>query len=278
MSDRSRHDDALDDDELFSSEDDDWQRLADDPELAGRLLRALEGIVPDILKRTLVSGVGSVLSEEGIRSILADKKLPKETLNFLVGQADTMRREVLRIISREIRIFLENMDFGGEIAKILTTLSFEIKTEIRFVPNDASLRPELRNRVSVKRADRDRDRDRQPEQPAPTREEAATPPPPPAPVPATATPDDEPLAAEVSAERDARPRGDEDTSVRKNLKRGIRWVRRKKDEVMEYRDAAAREWEREREEREEREGRDRYQALALGPDAAPDEPDEPDDL
>ena len=117
-----------------------------------RLLRALEGVVPDALKRSLVSGLGSVLlSEDGLRSLLLDKNLPKEAVGLLVGQADVMRREILRIVSREIRIFLENMDFGGEIAKILTALSFEIKMEVRFVANDQAVRPKTRSRVKVKR-------------------------------------------------------------------------------------------------------------------------------
>ena len=59
---------------------------------------------------------------------------------MLVSQADSLRRETLRIISKEIRVFLENVDLGGELAKILTSVSFEVKTEIRFVPNDQSVR------------------------------------------------------------------------------------------------------------------------------------------
>ena len=59
--------------------------------------------------------------------------------------------KVERIVSREIRIFLENVDFGGEIAKILTSVSFEIKTEIRFIPNDQAVKPQIKNKVDAKR-------------------------------------------------------------------------------------------------------------------------------
>ena len=38
---------------------------------------------------------------------------------------------------------------GAEIAKILTSVSFEVRTEIRFIPNDEKLKPEVRNRVRV---------------------------------------------------------------------------------------------------------------------------------
>jgi hypothetical protein len=136
--------------EIFNEE---WeQRLAEDPEYASRVFKAIEGLVPDILKRTLMSGLGNtLLNEDGLRSLIAEKKLPKEAMGFLLSQASGMRREILRIISREIRVFLENMDFGGEIAKILTTLSFEIKTEIRFIPNDAAVKPSIRNKIKIKR-------------------------------------------------------------------------------------------------------------------------------
>ena len=122
--------------------------------MASRLIKALEGLIPGVVKRAALSGIGNVLlSEDGLRSVLAEnKKLPKEAVGLIMSQADAMRREILRIISREIRIFLENVDFGGEIAKILTSVSFEIKTEIRFIPNDQAVKPQIKNKVSAKRA------------------------------------------------------------------------------------------------------------------------------
>lgn len=151
MAEKRPSDEAPDLEEEFSGED--WDDIASDPEMASRLLRALDGIIPGIVKRATLQGVGNILlSEDGLRSILSEnKKLPKEVVGLIVSQADSMRREILRIISREIRIFLENMDFGGEIAKILTSVSFEIKTEIRFIPNDQAVKPQVKNKVSARR-------------------------------------------------------------------------------------------------------------------------------
>jgi hypothetical protein len=150
-SEASEADDLPFGDEGFETFDEtDWEDIPQ--EEANKILRGLEAIVPDILKRTLVSNIGNlVMNEEGLRSIVAEKNLPKEAAGFVLNQADATRREILRIVSREIRVFLENMDFGGEIAKILTTLSFEVRTEIRFVPNDEAVRPKVRNRVKIKR-------------------------------------------------------------------------------------------------------------------------------
>ena len=42
------------------------------------------------------------------------------------------------MVAKEIRDVLEQTKFADEITKVLTKLSFEIKTEIRFIPNDAA--------------------------------------------------------------------------------------------------------------------------------------------
>lgn len=130
----------------------DWEAIPE--EEASRILKGLEALIPSVLKRSLSSVLSS---EDGLRALLGDKNIPKEVLGFLLGQVDATRRGILRIVSREIRIFLENVDFGGELAKILTTLSFEVRTEIRFIPNDERLKPSIKNTVRVKRKPKDAD-------------------------------------------------------------------------------------------------------------------------
>ena len=144
---------------------DDWGEIPE--EEASRILRGLETLIPSIVKRSL----GNVLNaEEGLRAIVGDKNIPKELAGFLLGQIDATRRGILRIVSNEIRVFLENVDFGGELAKILTTLSFEIKTEIRFVPNDERLRPSVRNSIKMRRNKDEPDADGSADEPAPPSE------------------------------------------------------------------------------------------------------------
>lgn len=137
--------------EEFHFDPEDWENL--EGEEASKLLRGLEAVIPGILKRSIMSGLSStLLSEDGIRSALGDKNIPKEAVGFILSQADATRREILRIVSREVRLFLENMDFGGEIAKILTTLSFEIRTEVRFIANEEAIKPDVKNKFRLKRS------------------------------------------------------------------------------------------------------------------------------
>jgi hypothetical protein len=139
-------DDPFEEDEYF---EEGWEELGEEAE--SRLFRALEGLIPDILKKTVASGAAQFSEEGMMRTLLKDRGLTREAARFIVAQVTTLRREILRIISREFRFFLENIDLGGELAKILTSLSFEIRTEIRFVENDAAVRPNMRHRVKVRR-------------------------------------------------------------------------------------------------------------------------------
>ncbi|MEM1347893.1 MAG: hypothetical protein AAGI01_04995 [Myxococcota bacterium] len=127
-----------------------WREALEDPERAQRLLRGLESLIPDILKR---GGLGTLLHEEKLKERLREKNIPKEIAGLMLSQANSMRREILRIISREIRVFLSEMDFGGEISKILTAVSFEIKTEIRFIPNDQAALPKIKTDLKVTGSD-----------------------------------------------------------------------------------------------------------------------------
>ena len=141
--DREREEpDWFDEEHLY----DDWDELAADPEEVSKLGRALEGILPDVVKR----GFDGLVKEDGIRSLVKERELPREAVGFLLGQVDSTKREVLRIVSREVRLFLQNVDLGGELTKILTSVSFEIRTEVRFIPNDASFDPEVNNRVRMR--------------------------------------------------------------------------------------------------------------------------------
>jgi hypothetical protein len=64
---------------------------------------------------------------------------------------------VFEVIARETREFLSNLNLTEEIAKILTTLSFEIKTEVRFIPNSerfTGAEPDVKASVRLKRNDK----------------------------------------------------------------------------------------------------------------------------
>lgn len=123
----------------------------ENPEEATRLRERLESLFPEGLRRRVTSTgeVGAALGGEVLRSVVGDLKLPREAVNYLLAQADSTKKEVVRVAANEFREFLETANIGDEVAKVLTKLSFEIRTEIRFVPNDAAFKPAVSSRVRV---------------------------------------------------------------------------------------------------------------------------------
>ena len=124
-------------------------------ELPETIRHRLERLVPELVKKTFAAGLGAVFStEEGIRKI-ARESLP-EVAGYIASSADGAKDKVFDVIARETREFLASLNVSEEIAKILTTLSFEIKTEIRFIPNSEryiGAEPDVKASVRLKRAD-----------------------------------------------------------------------------------------------------------------------------
>lgn len=117
----------------------------------------LEHLVPELVKKTFAAGMGAVFStEEGIRRIAREVTLP-DVVGMVASSADGAKDKVFEIVARETREFLSNLNLTEEIAKILTTLSFEIKTEIRFIPNSERMtgtEPDVKASVKVKKNDK----------------------------------------------------------------------------------------------------------------------------
>ena len=122
-----------------------------------RLRERLEKLLPEVVRRAINAGTSAVTStEDGIRKLVSDFNLPRDVAAYLLMQASTSKDEVLRIIGHEVRGFLETVNLSGELQKRLTSLSFEIKTEIRFIPNSESVvKPDIKNKVAVKRRDQE---------------------------------------------------------------------------------------------------------------------------
>lgn len=105
--------------------------------------RLFERAIPEILKRVVERAVESGANRlaegpENLRHFVQDLKLPKEVLHYLYTQIDDTKNGLYRVVAKEIRDVLEHTKFADEITAALTKLSFEIKTEIRFIPNETA--------------------------------------------------------------------------------------------------------------------------------------------
>lgn len=138
-----------------------------------RLERLLPGVIKRAIEKGIETGIGSISqANDSIRSVVGKTELPKEVAGYVFSQVDDTKNAVVRVVAREVRDFLEAADLAKELQKVLTTLSFEIRTEIRFVPNDAGgITPDVKANVGPRvAADRPRarpaDRRRRPRRPS----------------------------------------------------------------------------------------------------------------
>ena len=114
------------------------------------------GFLPDIMRRALERGVNVVLQGDDERKKLVAAIFPKELVQSVVQTAmaavDGTKREAVEMVGREMQQFLQQLNLADEIRKVLTSVSFEIRTEVRFVPNeDGTLRTEIRGGATPKR-------------------------------------------------------------------------------------------------------------------------------
>jgi hypothetical protein len=107
------------------------------PRSKERRRRRLEGVIPEIVKRAVELGVEKAReSPETVKQFVGDLKLPKEIAHYVFAQIDETKNGLFRVVAKEIRDFLEQTNFAGEMQKLLTTVQFEVNTTIRFTPNE----------------------------------------------------------------------------------------------------------------------------------------------
>jgi hypothetical protein len=68
-----------------------------------------------------------------------------------VGAASRSKDDIMRAAAGEVRTWLDHLNLNDELAKVLAKMVIEVKTEIRFRPNeDGKFVPETTNDVKVK--------------------------------------------------------------------------------------------------------------------------------
>ena len=110
----------------------------------------MSGLLPDVVRRAVLTGVGALfMTEEGIRNIVGEMKMPKDALGFLVAQAEKTRVEVARVVTQEVRRFLESETLRREIFKLLSSVTIEVNAQIRLKPSGE---PSITTKVGASRS------------------------------------------------------------------------------------------------------------------------------
>ena len=107
--------------------------LGDEEEGAGREGRA--GFVPEFVRKVAVAGLGALfMTEDGIRSLSGQLKLPKEVLGLVLSQAEKTKGDIGRVVSEELRRFLQSEKLREEFLKLMSGMTVEVTAQIRLVP------------------------------------------------------------------------------------------------------------------------------------------------
>src|SRR4051795_12428487 len=89
------------------------------------------GFVPEFVRKVAVAGLGALfMTEEGIRNLSGQLKLPKEVLGYILSQAEKTKDDIGRTISEEIRRFLQSPKLREEFLKLIAGMTLEIKAEM----------------------------------------------------------------------------------------------------------------------------------------------------
>jgi hypothetical protein len=92
----------------------------------------------DFFKRALLSGADAlVTTEDGIRS-------------YLSNQMAKSKEDLSKILSQELREFLQTTDLAAVCKKVLSSISLEINATVRFIDESDSLKPKADVKVRVK--------------------------------------------------------------------------------------------------------------------------------
>ena len=98
--------------------------------------KSFRGVIPDFVRKVAVAGLGAVfMTEEGIRNLAGQLKLPKEALTYVLSQAENTKDQIGRVLSEEIRRFLQSEKLRDEFLKALAGMTVEIKAEVKLIPD-----------------------------------------------------------------------------------------------------------------------------------------------
>ena len=89
----------------------------------------------DIARKLFQTGVGAFfVTEESLRTILTEKRLPKDLVNYFMSQAREGKEELFKKMGEEVAKAFTKKDWGKEIASILSNCTLDIKAEVNFTP------------------------------------------------------------------------------------------------------------------------------------------------
>ncbi|MBT9555302.1 MAG: hypothetical protein IV100_04690, partial [Myxococcales bacterium] len=95
-----------------------------------------DNLLADVVKRAFQAGRRTVKnSQESIKNI-ASEILNNDAVEAVGDALNGVREDAVKLFGKEVARYFDRLDLTDAIVKVLTMISLEVKTEIRFIPND----------------------------------------------------------------------------------------------------------------------------------------------
>lgn len=90
-----------------------------------------DGRLGEIFKKVITTGVSAAfMTEESVRALLKDVPLPKDIVGGLLENARNTKTEFVTGVKNELKSYLDKIDIGKEIDKLVEKYDFEVKATI----------------------------------------------------------------------------------------------------------------------------------------------------
>lgn len=91
----------------------------------------LKGQMADVMKKVLMTGVGTIfMTEEAVRAVIGDLKLPKEIMGGLLENSTKTKQEFLQMLAKEAGNVFSKIDVAEELKKLTEGHKVKIQVEL----------------------------------------------------------------------------------------------------------------------------------------------------
>jgi hypothetical protein len=96
----------------------------------------LQSKATEIVKKVLTVGIGAVfLTEESLRGLVSEFKLPKELLGGILESANKTKEEFMRSLSKEMMSqIMDRIDCSALMQELISQNEIELQVKINFKP------------------------------------------------------------------------------------------------------------------------------------------------
>ncbi|MEO5969992.1 MAG: hypothetical protein ABIQ95_08695 [Bdellovibrionia bacterium] len=108
----------------------------------------LQAKAAEMMKKVLTVGVGALfLTEESLRALVSDFKLPKELLSAILESANKMKGDFLKNLSSDLMSqLMSHVDVAKLVEEIVAKNEIELKINVNFKPKKADKPPSATSR------------------------------------------------------------------------------------------------------------------------------------